>query len=206
MASTTPDPVKKTLETEAAAPPPTSAPGNALSMVDLTLRLLLFATTLTSLVVMVASKQTKVVTIPLPLPFPRMVQVLQEAKFTQSPAIIYFVVAHSVACLHSLLSSVVLFYGVSKPSLSSRLLLGLALVDTVMAGVVASAMGAVSSLAYVALKGNKHVGWVKVCNVFDKFCHHLAGSIIISLISSIILCLLVMLSTYSLYRRTHNKS
>lgn len=72
----------------------------------------------------------------------------------------------------------------------------------IMAGVVASATGAAGGVAYIGLKGNSHARWAKICGVFDKFCRHVGSSTAMGLIASIALVLLVVVSTYSLYRRT----
>ncbi|RRT50785.1 hypothetical protein B296_00051521 [Ensete ventricosum] len=76
-----------------------------------------------------------------------------------------------------------------------------ALVVLVMAGVMASATGTAGSVAYLGLKGNSHVNWNKVCNVYDKFCRHVGSSAALSLVASAVLVSLVVLSSYSLYRR-----
>lgn len=64
-------------------------------------------------------------------------------------------------------------------------------------GIVASATGAAASVAYIGLKGNTHVGWGKVCNMYGKFCRYLGASIGVSLFSTVLLLLLVLLSVYS---------
>lgn len=68
-------------------------------------------------------------------------------------------------------------------------------------GIVASATGAAGGVAYIGLKGNSHVGWTKICNVYDKFCQHVGASIAISLVASVVLVLLVILSAYSLSKK-----
>ncbi|XP_014623768.1 CASP-like protein 1D2 [Glycine max] len=49
-------------------------------------------------------------------------------------------------------------------------------------GITTSATGAAGRGAYIGLKGNYRVDWIKVCNVYDKFCRHLAGSIAVALL------------------------
>ncbi|TKY46515.1 CASP protein 1D1 [Spatholobus suberectus] len=49
--------------------------------------------------------------------------------------------------------------------------------------------------------GNSHVGWIKVCNVYDKFCQHLAGSIAVALFGSIVTVLLIWLSAFTIHSR-----
>lgn len=72
-----------------------------------------------------------------------------------------------------------------------------------MAAIMASAVGTAGGLAYVGLKGNTHTNWIKICDIYGKFCRYIAASIIMSLVASIILVLLVVLSAYSLYKRSH---
>ncbi|RWW00610.1 hypothetical protein GW17_00036420 [Ensete ventricosum] len=67
---------------------------------------------------------------------------------------------------------------------------------------MASATGNAGSVAYIGLKGNSHVNWNKICNVYGKFCRHVGSSAAVSLVASIVLVLLVVLSSYSLYRRS----
>lgn len=68
-------------------------------------------------------------------------------------------------------------------------------------GIVAAATGAAGGVAYIGLKGNSHTNWNKVCDQFSSFCSHLAGSIVLSLVSSITLLLLVWLSIYVLSKK-----
>ncbi|XP_010548920.1 PREDICTED: CASP-like protein 1D1 [Tarenaya hassleriana] len=160
------------------------------------LRVILFAATLTSVVVMVTSKQTELVPVPgTRLRFPN------PAKFTDSPALIYFVAALSVACFYSIVSTLASLSAISKPSCSSILFLYLAILDVMMLGIVASATGAGGGVAYIGLKGNKHVRWGKICNIYDKFSRHVGGSIAVSLFASVVLVLLSVASVVSLYKR-----
>ncbi|KAH0466356.1 hypothetical protein IEQ34_006459 [Dendrobium chrysotoxum] len=162
-----------------------------LSRMDLILRILLFVKTLAAIIVMVTSKQKKEV-----FPAAHLVVV---AKFDHSSAFIYFVVAISVACLYSLVTAL---RSAIRPYSHSRTLFFTAFFDALIFGVVASAVGAAASIAYVGAKGNPHVGWSKICNLFDKFCKHIGGSLILSVSASITLIFLMMISTFSLYRRS----
>ncbi|KAF5181986.1 Casp-like protein, partial [Thalictrum thalictroides] len=71
-----------------------------------------------------------------------------------------------------------------------------------MVGIVVSATGTAGGVAYTGLKGNSHARWGKICNVYDKFCRHVGISLALSLFASVLLVVLVMLSTYTLYRRS----
>ncbi|XP_008799291.2 CASP-like protein 1D1 [Phoenix dactylifera] len=127
MASTDPKPELSKMTTESRPVRPTT-PINFLQA-DLALRFLLFSTTLVSLVLMVTSKQTKLVNVPLyPIP------VIMHAKFNYSPALIYFVAAISLALLHSVLTGLVSALSIYKPAPATKLLLVLAFLDSLIPG------------------------------------------------------------------------
>jgi uncharacterized protein (TIGR01569 family) len=73
-----------------------------------------------------------------------------------------------------------------------------------MAGIMASATGAAGAVAYLGLKGNSHTNWSKICNNYGKFCRHIGSSTAVSLFASIILVVLVLLSAYSLSKRSYH--
>ncbi|XP_062108534.1 CASP-like protein 1D1 [Humulus lupulus] len=177
------------------SPKPVSGPsatcttGATCFKVDVALRVLLFASTVVAIVVLVTSKQT----VRIPMPF--------EAKFNDSPAFIYFLVALSVAGLYSLVTTLASISVILKPQYSSKFLLHFALWDVLILGLVASATGTAGGVAYVGLKGNYHVRWPKVCSTFDKFCQHVAGSLAVSLFASVLLVLLIWLSVFSIHKK-----
>ncbi|CAN8275058.1 unnamed protein product [Cochlearia groenlandica] len=156
------------------------------------LRVVLFAATLSAIVVMTTSKQSKTIR-GFPIP---------DAKFNNSPAFVYFVVALSVACLYSIVSLFATMFACKKPSSSSAIiLLTLAIMDVVMVGIVASATGAGGGVAYIGLKGNKEKTWPKICHIYGKFCRHVGSAIAVSLVASIVLVLLSIISVLSLYKK-----
>ncbi|CAA7399948.1 unnamed protein product [Spirodela intermedia] len=165
---------------------------------DFSIRLLLFATSLTGLVVLATSKQTERIRTAA-APF----FTVRSAQFDHAPGLIYLMVALAAACGYSVVTLVASATAVRKASPSTKLLLHLIILDAIMAGVVAAATGAGGGVAYIGLKGNSHVNWNKICGVYDTFCRHVASAVGVSLIASIILVLLVILSAYSLYRRAH---
>ncbi|XP_009763390.1 CASP-like protein 1 [Nicotiana tabacum] len=179
-------------EPEKAAPPPTTGPTDYFAVADVVLRLLVFASALVSVVVMSVSKQTEMV----PTPFPPYRAPLP-AKFNHSPALIYFVAAFSVAGFFSIITTLGSLYSLTKPGCSAKIISHFIIIDVLLLGIVASATGAAASVAYIGLKGNTHVGWGKVCNMYGKFCRYLGASIGVSLFSTVLLLLLVLLSVYS---------
>ncbi|XWS39068.1 hypothetical protein CRYUN_Cryun18bG0018400 [Craigia yunnanensis] len=187
-----------------ASPPKPEAPAAAAkcpfnySVVDVALRVLLLAATVSSVVVMVTSKQTKLVPVP---GLPTIARVPVPAKFNHSPAFIYFIAALSATGLYSIITILASVLLVLKPIYSKSFLLVFAFLDVVFVGIVASATGAAGGVAYIGLKGNSHVGWTKICNVYGKFCRHIGSSVALALFAAIVLVLLSMMSTFTLYKK-----
>ncbi|OVA15062.1 Uncharacterized protein family UPF0497 [Macleaya cordata] len=159
-------------------------------LVSLSLRVLLFASTLAAVIVMLTSKQTEIVF----WPFFTKNAAVRSAKYSHSPAFIYFVSALWIVCGYSILSTLnTLFCG--KRCASNKFLISLVLSDVLMLGILASATGTAGGVAYIGLKGNSHVGWIKICGVYHKFCRHIGASLALSLFASILLVILIMLTT-----------
>ncbi|KAG8099987.1 hypothetical protein GUJ93_ZPchr0013g36410 [Zizania palustris] len=167
------------------------------SSVELALRALLLAVTVSALVVLATAKQTVMVPVVLR---PQLVFAPVAAKFTHSPALIYLLAALCATCLYSLVtavSSLRFFSGGSSKTIFLLLLL-----DALYAGVMASATGAAAAVAWLGLKGNSHTRWNKICNTYGDFCRHIGSSAALSLVSSVLLLLLAFLNAYTLYRRS----
>ncbi|KAI5018466.1 hypothetical protein ZWY2020_043354 [Hordeum vulgare] len=178
-----------------------TAPSSSVKLrgADLALRVLLFAVSLSGLVVLVTAKQTEIVPLVLTPPF-RFGPV--PAQFKDSPALIYLLVALCMTSLYSLLTAASSIKSMSSSASCAKGLFILILFDVVYAGIMASATGTAGAVAWVGLKGNSHTRWNKICNIYDKFCRHIGSATCLGLIASIILVLLVVLSAYSLSRRS----
>ncbi|KAG0470479.1 hypothetical protein HPP92_016586 [Vanilla planifolia] len=163
----------------------------------LALRSLLFGTTAAAAAAMVTSKQAKSLHLSITSP-----PVVIQAKFTHSPAFVYFVAATLVACVYSLVTAAGSAISLLKSQRSTKTLFVFALLDAVMLGVAASALGAGASIGYVGEKGNSHAGWSPICGVFGEFCKHVGASLVLSMLSSIIVVFLVVISIHGLYRRS----
>ncbi|XP_076917950.1 CASP-like protein 1 [Bidens hawaiensis] len=155
-------------------------------VIDVVLRVVLFATALVAVIVMVTSKQTKLI------PVAQGMTVSMVANFNQSPAFIYYVAALSVACLCGIITGAFALVNLKRGS--TKLMFHIAILDTLLLGILASATGAAGAVGYIGYKGNSHTRWNKVCNVFGTFCGHIAGSVSLSLLPPLALLLLVWLS------------
>ncbi|XP_042509973.1 CASP-like protein 1 [Macadamia integrifolia] len=167
---------------------------------DLCLRILLFTASLTAVVVMVTSNQTKLIQTPL-------YSFSIPAKFNYSPAYIYFAMALSLSTFYSILSGIASSWILVKPCSSKKLVmkfyLALIACDVVILGAVAAATGCAGAVGYIGLRGNSHANWSEICNVYDKFCRHIGASLVVSLFASVLLVSLVILSAYSVYCLAH---
>ncbi|XP_039037687.1 CASP-like protein 1D1 [Hibiscus syriacus] len=178
-----------------AAPLQPPAEASKYSALDVVLRVLLFAASVSAVVVMVTSKQSEMVPVP---GFPPNIRVPFSAKFNHSPAFIYFVAALSLTGLYSIITTLA---SISASRKAKSILLLFALLDVVFVGIVASATGAAGGVAYIGLRGNNHVRWNKICNTFDTFCRHIGSAVALSLFAAILLVFLSMISTFTLYRK-----
>lgn len=165
---------------------------------DFLLRLLALATTLVAAVVMGLAKETKVFQVPL-IPGVSVINMTVPAKMRYSSALVYFVVANAISCAYSAFSLVA---SMGVGSRGKGLALMITIVDVIIVGLLFSANGAAATIGVLGYKGNSHVNWNKVCDVYGKFCRSVAASIVVSLIGSIIFVLLVVLSLLHLHRRS----
>ncbi|XP_006657652.1 CASP-like protein 1D1 [Oryza brachyantha] len=178
---------------------PPAAPASN-SGAQVALRALLFAVSLSALVVLVTAKQT--VMVPVVVRPPQFILAPVPAKFTHSPALIYLLAALCATSLYSLVTAISSLRLLSSSACSARTLFLLILLDVFYAGVMASATGSAGAVAWVGLKGNSHTRWNKICNVYGNFCRHIGSSTFLALLASALLLLLAFLNAYSLYRRT----
>ncbi|GAB2266196.1 hypothetical protein Dimus_001220 [Dionaea muscipula] len=178
-------------------PPPPPPPRSNCLGGDVVLRFLLLAASTVAVVVIVTSKQTQVVLAGGIIPFPE----YASAQFVDSPAFIYFVVAFSVAGLYAIITILASLFLVCRRIIPANVFLCLASLDAIILGIAASATGAAGGVAYIGWKGNYHTGWGQICYIYDKFCRYVAASLAMALLASVILVLLIILNTSSLYLR-----
>ncbi|XP_076952481.1 CASP-like protein 1 [Bidens hawaiensis] len=182
------------------APPPEYKSGGRSfkkhAVVDMLLRVFLFATAVASVVVMVTSEETK------QIPVAPGIMISRTAKFSHSPAYVYHVAALSVAALYSLITGAISILAVMKSGgNSAKLKFYLVVFDALLLGIVAAATGASGGVGYIGLKGNSHSRYNKICDRYGSYCFHFAAAILLSLIGSITLLLLIWLSVYVLSKK-----
>ncbi|CAM8915296.1 unnamed protein product [Rhodiola kirilowii] len=143
------------------------------------LRVIALGATVAAVVVMVTSHESATV---LNMKF--------TAKYSNTEAFMYFVVANAVGAGYSL---IVLFLSLCKNPYWRIILV----LDLVMAVLLASSMSAALTIAQVGKKGNSHAGWLPICGQVPRFCDHVGGAIISGIIGSSFYLLIVLHSVYN---------
>ncbi|KAF8084572.1 hypothetical protein N665_0711s0001 [Sinapis alba] len=162
---------------------------------ELTMRVLALALTLTAATVLGVAKQTKVVSIKL-IPTLPPLDVSTTAKASYLSAFVFNISANAIACGYTAFSIAILM--VSKGRRSKGLIMAVLIGDLVMMALLFSGTGAAGAIGLMGVQGNKHVMWKKVCNVFGKFCHQTAASVAITLLAAIVFMVLVVLDAMKL--------
>ncbi|XP_065863573.1 CASP-like protein 1E1 [Euphorbia lathyris] len=158
----------------------------------MSLRVLGMVLTLTAAITLGVNKQTKVVPIKLVESLPPL-YVPVVAKSHYLSAFMFFVVTNAIASAYAAISLVISIAGKKNMAIIITML------DLLMVALLFSSNGAAAAIGLMGYQGNSHVRWNKVCNVFGKFCHQVAASLVISLLGSIVFFLLVLLSALRLH-------
>ncbi|XP_028751683.1 CASP-like protein 1E1 isoform X1 [Neltuma alba] len=166
--------------------------GKKVRVCDLVLRALGLVFTLVAAVLVGVDKQTKVVGVQLIDTLPP-VNVPVSAKYHYLSAFVYFVVVNAIATGYAGMSVAVTVVHRKGGGRSKGLERVMRLMDAVMVGLLFSACGATIALGVMGFRGNSHLNWHKVCNVFTRFCHQVAAACLFSLLGSLTFLLLLLL-------------
>ncbi|KAF7848211.1 hypothetical protein BT93_L2192 [Corymbia citriodora subsp. variegata] len=148
--------------------------------ISLVLRLLALGSTAAAIAIMVTSHETAKV---LNLSF--------DAKYSNTSAFVYFVVAEAIAGGYSLVS---LLLSCKTPIL--RLMM---MMDVVIAMLLSSSISAAVAIGQVGKKGNSHAGWLPICGQVSKFCDQVTGTLIAGFVAAVLYLVLLLCSLHSLF-------
>ncbi|XP_054813596.1 CASP-like protein 1C1 [Prosopis cineraria] len=152
--------------------------GKVKRICHLVLRFLAFGATLSSVIVMATSRERAGF-----FPF------YLDAKYTNTPAFKYFVIAYSVVTVYG-------FFVMFLPpkSLLWRFVVALDLVFTML---LISSESAAVAIAYVGKKGNGYAGWLPICGQVQSYCDHVAGALVAGIAAVIIYLVLLFYSIHT---------
>ncbi|XP_027089322.2 CASP-like protein 2B1 [Coffea eugenioides] len=126
----------------------------------------------------------------------------KEAKFTEMKALVFLVIATGIAaaysfvqvlrCITSMIRGNVLF---NKP-LAWAIFSG----DQLMAYLSLAAVAAAAQSAVFAKLGQTELQWMKICNMYGKYCNQVGEGIASALMVSLSMVVLSGISAFSLFR------
>lgn len=110
----------------------------------------------------------------------------------------YFVVANAIACSYAAFSLVLslLNKGKSRGFIRSAIIV----MDILTVALLFSGFGAAAAVGAIGWRGNSHLNWNKMCNVFGRFCGQGAASLLLSLLGAMAFLSLSLLSAFRLQR------
>ncbi|CAF2236445.1 hypothetical protein HID58_029561 [Brassica napus] len=168
----------------------------------LALRILAFIATLAAAIVMGLNKETKTLVVATIGTVP--IKATLTAKFQDTPAFVFFVIANAMVSFHNLLMIALQIFS-RKLEYKGFRLLSVAILDMLNATLVSAAANAAVFIAELGKNGNKHAKWNKVCDRFSIYCDHGRGALIAAF-SGVILMLLVSAVSISRLSIYSNKS
>ncbi|KAE9588862.1 hypothetical protein Lal_00012690 [Lupinus albus] len=131
----------------------------SLFMIQNILRILVIVFSAVSIAVMVTNNQIVVI---FTIPF--------EAHFYYSSSLKFLVAANGVICVFSVFTLIINFLLRSQVPHRKHYFFFLFVLDIVMTVLLISGCAAATAIGYVGQFGEKHVGWLPICNHVGKFC------------------------------------
>ncbi|KAL6200872.1 hypothetical protein ACLB2K_024587 [Fragaria x ananassa] len=137
--------------------------------------------------------------------------VKKKAKFTDMKALVFLVIVNVIAAAYSLLQALRCVVSMVKGNVlfSKPLAWMIFSADQAVAYVAVAAVGAAAQSAALAKLGQSELQWMKICNMYDKFCTQvgegIASSVLVGLSTILISCISAF-NLFRLYGGSKNKS
>ncbi|CAN8274922.1 unnamed protein product [Cochlearia groenlandica] len=162
-----------------------------LRLTELLLRCSVTALSLLSLILVVTDTQVKLI-----------FTIEKRAKYSDMKSLVFLVVANGIATVYSLLQSVRCLVGTMKGTVLLRKSLAWAIfsLDQGMAYMSVAAIAAAAESGLIGKNGEEKLQWMKLCNMYGKFCNRMSGGAAIALFASIAMVFVSCISAFSLFR------
>ncbi|CAJ2632095.1 unnamed protein product [Trifolium pratense] len=160
------------------------------SVYDVLLRVLAFLLTLTATIIVGVDKETKIISY-------SELQFKVTAKWEYMSAIVFFLVSNAIGCSYAAICMVI--STIARINGNKTTLLIITVLDLIIMALLFSANGAGAAVGVLGQKGNSHVQWMKVCNIFDAYCRHTTVALVLSIIGSSVFLLIVVHSVFKLH-------
>ncbi|KAL8160806.1 hypothetical protein V2J09_012295 [Rumex salicifolius] len=126
----------------------------------------------------------------------------KKAKFTEIKAMVFLVVANGIMTSYSLVQVVRCAVSMLRGSVLFNKPLAWAIFsgDQLMAYLSLAAVAAALQSSAIAKLGQSELQWMKVCDLFEKYCNQAAGGVASAVIATIFAALTSSISAYTLFR------
>ncbi|MED6179400.1 hypothetical protein PIB30_000512 [Stylosanthes scabra] len=163
----------------------------------LSLRVVSFLATASATIVMALNKQTKNLVVATLGNTP--ITATITAKFNQTPAFVFFIIANGNASLHNLVMIAVDLLVPRYDYKGLRLAL-IAILDMMAMGLASAGDGAATFMSMLGRNGNSHAQWNKICDKFESYCDREGAALIASFIGFILLFIITVMSIIKLLK------
>ncbi|XP_010434824.1 PREDICTED: CASP-like protein 2B1 [Camelina sativa] len=162
-----------------------------LRLTELLLRISISVLALLGLILIVTDSEVKLI-----------FTIKKTAKYSDMKSVVFLVVANGIAAVYSLLQSVRCVVGTMKGTVlfSKPLAWTIFSADQVMAYLSVAAIAATAESGMIAREGEEDLQWIKVCNMYGKFCNRMAIGVSSALFASIAMVFVSCISAFSLFR------
>ncbi|ONK59830.1 uncharacterized protein A4U43_C08F11260 [Asparagus officinalis] len=126
----------------------------------------------------------------------------KKAKFTDMKALVFLVIANGIAAGYSLIQGLRCVVSMVRGSVlfSKGLAWAIFSFDQVMAYVTLAAVAAAAQSAVLGQFGQPQLQWMKICNLYGKFCTQVGEGLVSSFIVSLSMVTLSCVSAFNLFR------
>ncbi|KAE9594754.1 hypothetical protein Lal_00013292 [Lupinus albus] len=126
----------------------------------------------------------------------------KKAKFTDMKALVFLVIANGLASGYSLIQGLRCVVSMVKGSVlfSKPLAWAIFSGDQVMAYITVAAIAASGQSAVVSKLGQPDLQWMKICDMYGKFCNQVGEGVVIAFVVSLSMVILSCISAFTLFR------
>lgn len=155
------------------------------------LRFLMFALALFATVRVVTDTQTRTI-----------FTIEKKAKYTDVKALVFLVVINGIVASYSLMQGLrcVLSIYTQSPLTSKPLAWLIFALDQTLSYFTLAAAAAAAESAYLSEMGQTEFQWMKVCVLYEKFCHQIGEGLVSTFIVSLNMAIVSGMSAYHLFR------
>ncbi|KAD3069386.1 hypothetical protein R6Q59_030496 [Mikania micrantha] len=132
----------------------------------------------------------------------------KRAKFTDMKSLVFFMVANGIVAAYSLVQIVRCVVSVVRGSMLFNKPLAWIIfsADQAMAYMIVAAVGTTAQSATFAKIGEAEVEWMKVCDMYGKFCNQAGEGIASSVFACASMVIVSAISAFSLFRLYHGRT